>query len=203
MMSPRIDDEDVLCELFTYLDLSDLASCVRVCSQWYDVLSDEDSSVWETQFQKLVPAKVKKSKIIDSCKTYKEKLITYLHSWNPDDCSKNIYIKDDGFTYHRRAVAQSTDAARSRIGFQSGRHCWDVWWEQSMGSHAVVGVALKQAPMQDRGYISLVGNNLYSWGWNLVDNLLYHNGRSNGKFPKFHLPQIDVSLHNSRLWLVE
>jgi F-box protein 45 len=86
-----------------------------------------------------------------------------LHSWNPDDCSKNIYIKDDGFTYHRSAITQSTDAARSRIGFRSGRHCWDIWWERAMGSHAVIGVALRQAPMQERGYISLVGGNLYSW----------------------------------------
>ena len=192
MTSPQIS-EDILTEIFLYLDLRDLSSVSQVCSQWHDVLLDEDSCIWESQFLRNVPLKAQKSKVMESFSSYKAKLIAYLHGWNPSDCSKNIYILDDGFTYHRRAVAQSTDAARGRRGFRSGRHCWEVWWEKSLGSHAVIGVALKQARMEQQGYLSLIGNNAYSWGWNVVDNTLYHKGRV-GKFPRFAIPKIEVIL---------
>ena len=68
------------------------------------------------------------------CPSYKSKLRAYHHSWNPRDCSRNVYIKANGFTVHRNPVAQSTDGARGRIGFKKGRHCWEVWWEVSLVS---------------------------------------------------------------------
>lgn len=38
------------------------------------------------------------------------------HSWNPDDRSLNIYVKDeDRLTLHRHPVAQSTDCIRGKV----------------------------------------------------------------------------------------
>ncbi|KAI8513984.1 F-box/SPRY domain-containing protein 1 [Branchiostoma belcheri] len=100
------------------------------------------------------------------------------------DCSRNIYIKPNGFTLHRNPVAQSTDGVRGKIGFNSGRHAWEVWWDGPLGTVAVVGIATKHAPMQCHGYVALLGSDDQSWGWNLVDNHLLHNGDSQGNFPQ-------------------
>ena len=56
--------------------------------------------------------------LLSSVPTYKAKLRAFCHSWNPDDCSRNIYIKPGGFTLHRNPVAQSTDSVRAKIGIQ-------------------------------------------------------------------------------------
>lgn len=49
---------------------------------------------------------------------------------------------------------------------------------------AVIGIATKRAPMQCQGYVALLGSDDQSWGWNLVDNNLLHNGEVNGNFPQ-------------------
>jgi hypothetical protein len=44
-----------------------------------------------------------------------------LHSWNPDDRSLNIFVKEsDPFTLHRHPVAQSTDCIRTKFGYTKG-----------------------------------------------------------------------------------
>ena len=43
------------------------------------------------------------SDLLSSLPTYKEKLRAFYYAWNPDDCSRNIYVKRDGFTLHRRS----------------------------------------------------------------------------------------------------
>ena len=80
-------------------------------------------------------------------------------------------------------VAQSTDAAKGKIGLSSGRHCWEVCWEGPLGTVAVVGIATKEAPVQISGYVPLLGSISESWGWNLVDNRLLHNGDCHGNYP--------------------
>ncbi|PNJ01931.1 FBXO45 isoform 2 [Pongo abelii] len=35
-----------------------------------------------------------------------------------------------------------------------------------------------------QGYVALLGSDDQSWGWNLVDNNLLHNGEVNGSFPQ-------------------
>lgn len=37
--------------------------------------------------------------------------------------------------------------------------------------------------MRAQGYIALLGKDDQSWGWNLVENLLLHNGDSQGNYP--------------------
>ncbi len=36
-------------------------------------------------------------------------------------------------------MAQSTDGARGKIGFGSGRHAWEIVWEGPLGTVAVIG----------------------------------------------------------------
>ena len=155
--------EDTLFELFLYLDLADLAVCSRVCRRWHALLSNGNSSIWENQFCMLVPETMQKSKPLEELPSYQAKVQAYFYAWNPNDCSKKVSIKNDGFTFYRRPVGQlTTEGARTRKGFTSGRHCWEVWWEKPFGSHEAVGVATREAPIYHVASICLVGMNRYS-----------------------------------------
>lgn len=155
----------------------------------------EDSYLWQIQCNKLVPAAVLSSEILSSVKTYKGKVEAFAHSWNPNDCSKHIFVKSDGFTLHRNPIAQSTDAIRGKIGFQYGRHVWEIKWESPLGTVAIIGLATKEASLQCNGYVTLIGSNEYSWGWNLVENNLLHKGNTCGNYPMLvNAPKYEVSV---------
>ncbi|KRY39695.1 SPRY domain-containing SOCS box protein 4 [Trichinella spiralis] len=102
------------------------------------------------------------------------------NSWNPADCSYNIYVKeDDPLTFHRYPVAQSTDSIRGKVGYTEGFHVWKVTWPVCQrGTHAVIGVATAKAPLCSAGYCSLVGSSADSWGWDIGRKKLYHDWRS-------------------------
>ena len=102
------------------------------------------------------------------------------YAWNSEDRSLNIFVKeDDGLTFHRHPVAQSTDCIRGKTGFTKGLHVWEVNWStRQRGTHAVVGVATLEAPLHSVGYQSLVGSTDQSWGWDLGRNKLYHNSKN-------------------------
>ncbi|KAK7881274.1 hypothetical protein WMY93_029683 [Mugilogobius chulae] len=193
----------VLEHLFSYLELSDLMCCSLVCWHWYNILSDENSEVWRSLCTRSLSDEALRSDVLCNLATYKGKeiiqsklckamdvllehftaqvLSTRLSS---HDCSRNVYIKKNGFTLHRNPIAQSTDGARGKIGFSEGRHAWEIWWEGPLGTVAVIGIATKRAAMQCQGYVALLGSDDQSWGWNLVDNNLLHNGEVNGNFPQ-------------------
>jgi SPRY domain-containing SOCS box protein 1/4 len=99
------------------------------------------------------------------------------HAWNPDDRSLNIFVKEnDPFTFHRHPVAQSTDCIRGKQTYTSGLHVFEIYWQsRQRGTHAVVGVATKDAPLHSPGYQSLVGSSVHSWGWDLGRSKAYHN----------------------------
>lgn len=103
------------------------------------------------------------------------------HSWNANDRSLNIFVKeDDKLTFHRHPVAQSTDCIRGKVGYTKGMHVWELHWStRQRGTHAVVGVATAEAPLHSVGYQSLVGNNELSWGWDLGRSKLYHDSKNN------------------------
>ncbi|XP_044738788.1 protein gustavus isoform X2 [Chrysoperla carnea] len=103
------------------------------------------------------------------------------HSWNAEDRSLNIFVKDDDkLTFHRHPVAQSTDCIRGKVGYTKGLHVWEVCWStRQRGTHAVVGVATTDAPLHSVGYQSLVGASDQSWGWDLGRNKLYHDSKNN------------------------
>jgi len=103
------------------------------------------------------------------------------HSWNPNDRSFNVVLKeDDPLIMRRHPVAQSTDCIRSKIGYASGLHIWEISWPiRQRGTHAVIGVATREAALHSVGYQSLVGNTDQSWGWDLGRKKAYHNSRAN------------------------
>ncbi|XP_013133696.1 PREDICTED: F-box/SPRY domain-containing protein 1 [Papilio polytes] len=178
----RIPDY-VLETIFSYLSLSDIRNCSLVCKSWCRILSDENHEIWRYHCYKKLAEEVMRSDLLSSVKTYKAKLRAFFHAWSPRDCSRNIHIKPNGFTLHRNPVAQSTDACRAKIGFYHGRHAWEVIWEGPLGTVAVVGISTRDAPLQCQGYVGLLGSDEQSWGWNLVDNHLLHNGQTQGHYP--------------------
>uniref|UniRef100_H3A9L7 SplA/ryanodine receptor domain and SOCS box containing 2 n=1 Tax=Latimeria chalumnae TaxID=7897 RepID=H3A9L7_LATCH len=100
------------------------------------------------------------------------------NGWSPDDCSSNISIKEGGHVLRRHPVAQSTDVARGRRGYSWGLHVWEITWlAEERGTHAVVGVATDQAPLQAEGYTALVGSNSESWGWDIGHCQLHHESK--------------------------
>ncbi|ELK28027.1 SPRY domain-containing SOCS box protein 1 [Myotis davidii] len=102
--------------------------------------------------------------------------VQLLHSWNNNDRSLNVFVKeDDKLIFHRHPVAQSTDAIRGKVGYTRGLHVWQM---RQRGTQAVVGVATADAPLHSVGYTTLVGNNHESWGWDLGRNRLYHDGKN-------------------------
>lgn len=108
--------ENVLENVFSFLELSDIRNASLVCHEWNRIACDENNEVWRTQCFKRMSREVVYSELLSSCPTFKAKLRAHIHSWNPLDCSRNIYVKPNGFTIHRNPVAQSTDGARGRIG---------------------------------------------------------------------------------------
>lgn len=118
------------------------------------------------------------------------------HAWNPDDRSLNIFIKEkDEFTFHRYPVAQSTDGIRSKVGYVTGIHLFEIHWpHRQRGTNAVIGVSTQDAPLHHTGYQNLVGSNESSWGWDLSRKKAYHN-RHGSSYPAglrpneaFHVP---------------
>ncbi|CAD5112783.1 DgyrCDS1995 [Dimorphilus gyrociliatus] len=109
-----------------------------------------------------------------------------LHAWNNEDRSLNVFVKDDDpFTFHRHPVAQSTDCIRGKIGYTKGIHVWQIHWPiKQRGTHAVVGVATKEASLHCVGYHSLIGSGTDSWGWELGRNRLLHGSKTPvGSYP--------------------
>jgi len=176
----------VLNVIFSYLDIADVRNCCLTCRRWNRYLRDEDSEVWRNQCRNKLPRTSLMSEILTSAPTYRAKLRAFYHAWNPNDSSRNVYIIEDGFTLHRSPVAQSSDGSRGKRGFRTGRHCWEVWWDgptTCLGTVALVGIATKAAHMHSRGYVALIGRDAQSWGWNIVDNHLLHDGINQGTYP--------------------
>jgi SPRY domain-containing SOCS box protein 1/4 len=98
------------------------------------------------------------------------------HAWNSKDSSRNIYVSEtDPFLIHRFPVAESTDCIRTKQSYSKGIHLFKITWKQTLrGTHAVIGVATAHAPLHCEGYKQLIGNNSFSWGWNLTKKLAYH-----------------------------
>lgn len=93
--------DNILETIFSYLDLRDLRNCSLVCKNWYRYLNDENNDVWRMHCIRKLAEDAIKSDLLCSVPTYKAKLRALFHAWNPNDCSRNVYIKSSGFTLHR------------------------------------------------------------------------------------------------------
>lgn len=96
--------ELILETIFSYLSLRDLGNVSVVCKSWYRILMDENNDVWRIQCTKRLPEEVLKCDLLSTLSSYKSKLRAFHNAWNPNDCSRNIYIKPNGFTLHRYAI---------------------------------------------------------------------------------------------------
>lgn len=144
-------------------------------------------------WRSLAQSKISESALADpyllsELTSYKKKLRAFYFAWNPNDASKNNYVRANGFTVHRQPVAQSTDGVRGKVGVSQGVHAFDITWEGPLGTVAVVGVATRHAALHCPGYLPLLGSDDQSWGWNLVDNTLMHNGEQLGVYPRANNP---------------
>lgn len=84
----------------------------------------------------------------------------------------------------RSPVERSSDGVRAEMGVKSGLHVWEVLWNPNhRGSHAVLGIARHNCPLQASGYNVLVGGDSQSWGWELKTNQLWHAGQNIGLYP--------------------
>lgn len=90
-----------------FTDLRDLLACLLVCKKWYYVLNDDKSDIWRVFCHSQLSKSVLKSSVLASLTSYKAKLRAYFYAWDAAECSRNIYIKPNGFTLHRNPVAQS------------------------------------------------------------------------------------------------
>ncbi|KAK0417862.1 hypothetical protein QR680_013248 [Steinernema hermaphroditum] len=179
----------ILAVVFQHLHIKDLASCMRVCRHWNAVLEYQDNYIWEYQARREVPeSALADPYLLSDVQSFKEKLRAFRFAWSPRDLSRNNYIRPNGFTVHRQPVAQSTDGVRGKIGVSAGVHCWELAWEGPLGTVAVIGIATRHAALHCQGYMPLLGSDDQSWGWNLVDNSLIHNGNASETYPRFNNP---------------
>lgn len=90
-----------------FTKLSDLSAFQSVCKKWHYLLSDEKSDIWRMFCERKLPSAVLESNVLSNSMSYKAKIRAYYFAWDPNECSKNIYIKSNAFTLHRNPVAQS------------------------------------------------------------------------------------------------
>lgn len=114
------------------------------------------------------------------------------HAWDPEDSSPKFRVLSDRLTARRLPSPLTTDGIRGKKGYRQGRHVWEITWEQDeRGSHAVIGIATPQAPLQCLGYVPLIGSNAQSWGWNLSKKVSFHKGNEvayPANYPTFVVP---------------
>ncbi|CAD5221712.1 unnamed protein product [Bursaphelenchus xylophilus] len=166
-----------------------IAKVKKVCRQWNTIIETADRELWHTFALAEIPeAGLNDSDLFPRGTSFKHRLRAFRYAWNPQDSSRNNFLRTNGFTVHRQPIAQSTDAIRGKIGVSTGVHAYNITWKGPLGTVAVVGVATKHAALHCPGYVALLGSDDQSWGWNLVDNTLLYNGNCVGSYPRLNNP---------------
>lgn len=173
----------VIEHIISYLGMKDIKSCFYVNKAWNRLFTSEDSYIWTIICKRKMDREVMDSNLIASLGSYRARYRAYCHAWSSNLSSKNIRVLNNGFVFHRRPVGQSTDICKGKLGFRSGRHCWEIIWYGPVGTVAMVGVSTRYSPVHCRGYLPLLGIDDKSWGWNLVSSSLLHNNEDCGDYP--------------------
>ena len=94
-------------------------------------------------------------------------------------------------SYNRYPVANSTDGIRSKVGYESGVHLFEIFWPQGQrGTNAVIGVCTSDAPLYgNSNYHDLVGSNPSTWGWDVTRGKVYHN-KMGAVYPSGRVDQV-------------
>ena len=175
--------DDIVLLIFSNLDWRDKMSCSQVCKVWNRLIVSECTQAWHVASKDVLPTSSLNFDLIRTLAP-KDKIRAFYCGFGKDTVSDNMYVMPNGFTVHRKPVAQSSDMARGRVGFSDGIHHWIVRWEtKSLGSSAGVGVCTKNAKLHGEGYYTLVGEDNHSWGWDIVRMNLRHEGQSLQQFP--------------------
>ena len=147
-------------------------------------MEDEDNFIW-LQALNLTPYIFRNSSLIADLSGCKAKLVAFENAWNEDDHSPNIYLLDNKLTLCRKSVSLSTDGARGKCGYIRGQHYWTVIWHgPKFGTSAVVGIATRHQELHKKGYCTLIGSTVDSWGWDISKRVLEYNGNAFAKFPE-------------------
>jgi len=155
-------------------------------SQIKALFEDDNYTEWEQRCRQVMPNAILNSQSIKQIENYRGKLRAFLGSWSSseDHCSSNIYLLDDQLTAHRIPVVNQSDSIRGKLGFSKGVHAWDIKLTGPLGTHCSVGIALKDAPLiSTAGYVSMIGDDDSSWGWDLIWGNISHGGEVLGSFP--------------------
>lgn len=131
--APQYLPDIVLDIIFSNLEPCDLLNCMLVCQNWCRLLNDPRAEPWKLMCRRKIPKELLKSDFLSQLNSPKAKIRALYHAWNPADCSMHIVVKQNGFTLHRNPVAQSTDMARTKIGYAQGKHVWEVTWTGPLG----------------------------------------------------------------------
>jgi len=131
--APQYLPDLVLDMIFSNLELSDLFGCMLVCKNWCRAINDSRAKPWMLLCRRKLTEELLKSKLLSQLHTHKDKLRSFYHSWNQLDSSPNIVVRDTGFTCTRNPVMHSTDMVRTRIGYDTGKHVWEVTWTGPLG----------------------------------------------------------------------
>ena len=174
--------DEILLLVFSNLNWRDKTSCSQVCKRWNLLIVFKCTRAWQAALKDVLPDSSLNFDLIRGLPA-KDKIRAFYCGFGKNTVSKNMYIMPNGFTVHRKPIAQSSDMARGRVGFSSGIHHWIVRWEsKSLGSNAGVGVCTEDAKLHGEGYYTLVGEDSQSWGWDIVRMVLKHDGQSLQEF---------------------
>lgn len=176
---------EVTIKVLAYLNSKHLIRCSRVCKKLYQMINDPNSQLWKERFEETGSVQFRQSPIIRSLESYQAKVRAFECAWNESDCSPNITINPDCLTLHRKPVAQSTDAVRTKSGFTQGQHYFTIVYHgPNFGSSALVGVCTKHASLHTNNYEPLLGDSKEGWAWDLSKRMLRHDKMEFGSYPE-------------------
>ena len=170
-----------------YLDTEMLFECAKVCKKWNKLLEPGDTKIWKYKY---LPVEnhvdmfeyISSDLVKNVLPHDKARIKALMCTWNEEDCSETLYLKEDLITVHRNPIAKSTDSIRSKSSFLYGRHHFVfVFYGSKFGSHAMIGVCTDKAPLRIRSYDNMHGMTPHAWGWDVVNNVLLHNGVEHGR----------------------
>ena len=169
--------EEMYDVIFAHLSLGDVFNCMQVCKKFYWILEKGNSKLWKYHSLKTVPYRPLKAKTLRSLSSHKSRLMAFKYAWNPMDCCPDTRLLDD-FTFillkDRPSHGSNRNCARGKLGFEAGRHSWEITCEFGLEDITVIGVATKDDSNTDPN-LSL-GIRCESWGWELNHNWLIQNG---------------------------
>ena len=110
----------LLHRILMYLPLSDVYRVSLTCVSWSQVMREENNDLWTRVCNSKVPSSILKSDMLSSVRSCKGKVRALSHAWNPNDCSRNIYIKSNGLTLQSKSGGPVDGCSPGKDGIPEG-----------------------------------------------------------------------------------